>query len=111
MKGPDQDHGAGKGQALSCHMASSPVSPHCCPWAALQEETLRARRVLGMCGWKRCSTVVLEFLETAVHVWVLLKPRERARQYGEQAGSVRQSNGGGGGREDQPAGGGEEESG
>lgn len=55
--------------------------------------------------------MVLKFLENAVNVWVLLKPREHAGQYGEQAGSVRQSPGGGGGAEDPPADGGEGEGG
>lgn len=62
-----------------------------------------------MCTWKLYSTVALQFLEKDVNLWVLLKPRECTRQYGEQAGSVRQSPGGGGGREDQPADGREEE--
>ena len=58
-----------------------------------------------------CSTVALKFLEKDLNLWVLLKPRECTRQYGEQAESVQQSPGGGGGREDQLADGREEESG
>lgn len=55
--------------------------------------------------------MILKFLGKDTNIWVLFKPREHTRQYGEQAGSVRQSPGGGGGRADQPDDGREEEGG